>query len=835
MQKFCPSEELDEVEGDLVELYLRRRSRYGKAIANLGRFFEVLGFFNFQVLKNPRLSTGVWTVFRSAIKSGGRQVLTHKSSHLSNLVAIALSIATFLYLSAFILKEESYDQFHKNAQSAYRLYTEGTFERGNSIVPLSIGTHIEQNLPEVINSVRMERSHHVNVSDESGDNRFYERLFVQVDDAFFDVFDYQFLDGSARGLKTPNALLISDRLAQRYFGKLNVVGETLTIENTDYLIQGVFENIREKSHLDFELIASISKTAGQGFSSQGWTYLQLKGGTDPIIFEEKINELDMSALVPSAKMNLRVQPVTDIHLKSDLLAEIGTNGNYNSIRTLKLISFLLLTLAIAGFINFISVAVFKRSKEVALRRIMGSLRSQFFVQFTTESLVILTLSLGFAFLLTLSLSGLFEQVTGVNLSAAEIMNPQTTLLLVFLLLAVGVISSLYPTIVFSSLKPVLFLRSGLVQSSGKALFRSALISLQLIITCGLIISTLVIYQQIDYLSNADLGYKKDHVLILPLTSSKLRENYALIKSELNDIPAVSMVAASQSSPLGAGFQRSLEVEGVQYTVKQMSVDIEYFELLKLLTKEGRTFSAELQTDKLSTVVINESMAALLDQEDVLGASVSTFMAEKKVIGVIKDYHVGSLHEQAVPMIFEYDPGYFSYFLISFESTDVSSLIDQVGGVISEFDAEVPFEFDFLDQAYARKYQEERQLGKIFVWFSVVTVIIGIVGVFSILSFYFQSRMMELSIRKILGSSNTSLAFVISKETLYASIIAVTLASVLGYYGLKSWLDAFAMRIELSLWLPLYSVALLGVILLSILLSVLRRVHLMNIRIQLIQN
>ena len=835
LHRFCSADEIDEVEGDLVELYIRRRKRYGQLVAGFTSSFEVLGFFSLQFLKDSHFGTGIWAVFTKALKSGWRQVITHKTPHFSNLLAFTLSIATFLFLMAFIKKEESYDQFHQFASSSYRLHTEGTFEKGNSIVPLGLATLIDQNFPEVINSVRLERDHHVNVSRLNGQKRFFERLLIKVDVSFFDVFDYTFLEGSGENLKKPNVIVISDRLAQKYFGEQSAVGEILKVDEKDYLIQGVFESLKGKSHLDVELIASISKNAGKGFSSQGWTYLQLKEGTDPTAFEEKINELDLQALVPFEDFDLRLQPITDIHLKSDLLAEMGTNGNYDSIKTLRVISFLLLALAVAGFVNFISVVVFKRSKEAALRRIMGSVKGQFFIQFIAESLVILKLSLIFALILTISLSGLFEEVTGVKLTAGEILDPQTVLMLVVLLLIVAILSSLYPTIIFSELKPMQFLRSGLIGSSSKAFFRGALISLQLIITCGLILSTLIIYQQVAHVSNADLGYKKDNVLIVPLGSRKLRGGYELIKSELNKLPEVSAISASQNSPLGAGFQNTLTVDGTQYTVKQMSVDVEYFDLLELNFKEGRGFSSDLKTDEQSTVVINEKMASLLGSDEILGKLVNTFMAQKKVIGVIEDYHVGSLHEQGVPMIIEYNPDYFNYFLISFKTEDVSGFISQVEGVISDFDAALPFEYDFLDQLYARKYTEERELGKIFVWFSIVTVLIGLVGVLSILSFYFQSRLKELNIRKILGSSNTSLAFIISKETLYASTVAVILSCILGYYGLQSWLDTFSSRIDLSIWLPLYGVVVLGVILLSILFSVLRRIHLMNVRIQLIQN
>ncbi|HEY4205437.1 MAG TPA: ABC transporter permease [Puia sp.] len=782
-------------------------------------------------------------MFRNYLKVAIRSLLKRKAFTLINILGLATGMAVCMLIVLFIRSELSYDNFHLNGDRIYRVVLERKYpERmtAYSIIPLSIGEAMQKEFPEVAMCTGLQNfAGNNNIFLKVRDQLFEEPHVLIADSNFFRVFTTTLIAGdTARALARPNMAVINETTAKKMFGSpAKALGQYFeTDAKQRFTISAVCKDWPESSHMEFNVLLSLGsfpfarQANYTGFST--WTYLLLRNGTDPAALETKFPSIVQKYVSGDIARNFGMsydafiaagngyhyflQPLRKIHLISDMEAEAKPNGSMRAIYIFGVVAMFILGIACINFINLSTARSMERAKEVGIRKTFGSEKGSLIFQFLIESVLVSLLSIALALGLIVLLLPLFDKMSGKDLSAISFFNPVTLLGLLAFGVVIGMLAGLYPAFVLSSFAPIKVLKGKFKSSRYGAALRNGLVVFQFAISIILIISTIIVNRQMQYMLGDKLGFKKDHVVEIQ-RGDLLNEKSRAFHNELSGIAGVEDVTGTSSMPGDQGFFGVIwQPVGSResMTGRGIIVDDHFARTLGLEMKEGRFFSRDYPTDSLAVVLNEKAVSALGLKGPIIGARLITTNGNLNpgpidspyiytVVGVVKDFHYQTLHQAIAPLIFTSNARFHDFaptVTVRIKGDNFSGTIKAIETVWRNFVPGKPFHYTFLDQNLAAQYQAEQTVQRVFTVFSVLAIFIACIGLLGLAAYATQQRIREISIRKVLGASAGNIIGMLSKDFLKLVTISAFVAFPLAWMGMHSWLQSFAYRVGLSWWI-----------------------------------
>jgi putative ABC transport system permease protein len=760
-------------------------------------------------------------MFEHYLKTSFRNFWRYRGYTLINLFGLAIGIATCLIIFTYISYELNYDKFNKDYEDVYRLAVKGKFgddffNVAVSMPPLPVA--VKRNFPEVRSYSRIEK-YEENTFMAVGDNKFYVDGLYFVDTSFLDVFTFELLRGDpATALAEPYSLVLTEKIARKYFGDEDPMGKMIRLnDQASMKVTGILKDIPVNTHLKFTMLGSLStlmKENGEGRYKENWgslflhSYIRLYHGTDAEAFGEKIKSIVRDAFGEAAneyniEMVPYLQPLADIHLHSNLMAELEPNSDISYIYIFSAVALFILVIACINFMNLSTARSSKRSREVGMRKVSGATHDQLVMQFLTESLLLSFISMILAFVLVEALLPFFSDLTGLELEP-YFHRPFTIVIVFFLAIFVGIFAGTYPAFVLSSFRPIRAIKGDLYKGMKKSILRNLLVVLQFSISIALLISTWLIYKQMDYISNKKMGFDQENLVIIPLKADRLKQQGMTLKGEFEQLPAVKMISLTSSTP-GKGMNgQGFSPEGVDskspWIIFTISADYDFIDVFGMKIKEGRKLSKEFGTDTMATV-INETLVKKLGWEDPIGKKIFSFGNSDSartfltVVGVVEDYHFESLHDAIEPSMILINRGNPDYLAVRLNPGNTANSIEQLQKKWEEVEQAFPFDYYFLKENYKDLYKSEQKMADLFVTFTILAMLIACLGLFGLALFSIEQRTKEIGIRKILGASISGLLFRLSREFTKWILVSVIIAWPVAYFLVDNWLQSFAYRID----------------------------------------
>lgn len=793
-------------------------------------------------------------MIRNYLKVALRSIFRNKLTAFINIAGLALSMACAILIYLFISDEISYEKHNSKADRIYRVTRsfhspEGEVNLHLANVAPPIGPLLKNDFGEIETLARTANFGVVIAKEENGQvvmSNTEEKAFLAEPD-IFKIFDIKIKSGDpAKSLARPFTIMLSEKAAQRYFNDENIIGKRLRVNNAfDLEITGVYENFPLQSHWHPEFLMSFVTLENENILGReglkNWgnnsfgTYALLQEGTDPKKLESKFpafldkhfgNYAKANWGVPpdwkaSKSTTLYIQKATDIHLHSHLDDELEPNGNITHVYMMGVIGLFIVLIACFNFVNLSTARATKRAKEVGLRKVVGAFRSQLINQYLSESVLTAFLALALAVVIAITAVGTLNTFTNKELSLDLIQNLPLATGLILFALTVGILAGIYPAFVISSFKPALTLKGQQGTSPGKGILRKGLVIAQFTISIVLIIATLIIFQQLDYLNSRSLGYNKEQVITLPYDDKIAYESFY---NELTKSSAIENVARSSRIPTGRlldsqGSPRVLKGDSLVDTgidLKSISTDTEFFDTYGIHIASGRNFSKEIVTDDSLAFIINKAAAKEIgwkNPEEYLNREFQYADVKGTLVGIVEDFHFESLHEQIRPMVFRQRNDNYNALSVKINTHQMKEGLAHLEKTWKAFLPTQPFEYQFLSERYRNLYESEQKQSKLFITFSGLAIFIASLGLFGLATFNAMQRIKEIGIRKVLGASVPNILSLLSREIIILILIANVLAWPFAWYFMNKWLGTFAYHIDMSL--AAYIVAAIGAVLVAL--------------------
>jgi len=651
-----------------------------------------------------------------------------------------------------------------------------------------------------------------------GDKIFTENRVCCADTSFFNLFTFQFLKGHAEtALSTPDAIVITRDMETKYFGSKDPIGKVLTVDNRgEFIVTGVVENVPVHSELRYDFFMPISFIA-QADNADDWgthwlfTFVMLEQNTDPSDVSQEMSAMIQERL-PEEKISLHLQPLTDIHLYSVDGKPVGMRYVY----FFSIIAVFILAIASINFMNLTTAYSLRRAREVGLRKTVGAEKKQIALQFFGESLLFTCIAMGIAFVLLHLVSPAFNDVTGRTL-ALDVTNLKHILGFLLIVIVTGLLSGIYPALFLSSFRPADVLKGSMSRGMKGSTLRKILVIIQFSLSIILMISTSIIYSQLDYIKNRDKGYTEENVLYLYM-NQELRENYEPVKNELLKNPEIRNVARTSELPnsiwsiaRGIVWEGKETDEGAAFGFA--TIDEDYIETMQMEIVLGRHFSKAFPTDS-ANYILNQKAIAVMGYEDPIGRRFTLDEdAPGMIIGVVKDFHSLPLNYAMEPVVLVLAPDWCRRVLIRVQTDDMAEIVHYIEEVWNQFIPGFPFEYGFLDERFDSMYDAELRAGKIFGYFVVIAIFISCMGLFGLSSFTAEQKTKEIGVRKILGASTLKILCLLSKEFIKWVLLANLIAWPVAYVVMTKWLQNFAYRAHVGIWV--FAVSALAAILIAL--------------------
>ncbi len=768
-------------------------------------------------------------MLRNLFKVALRNIGKDRIYSVLNILGLTLGITCSLFLFLYLLDELSYDQFHTKKDRIYRVVThfiesDNQFTWPSGQIPLA--QELEENYPDVAHAVRFIGAGRELFANDERDVRFYEEDFYYVDSSVFEVFNFPLIAGDpTTALLAPNTAVVTQTTAEKYFGDADPIGQSFRNGDENYQITGLVEDVPSNSHLEFNALLSRASLPDELGGWGGWgvpTYLLLRETASLADGERALADVNKNRVVPiftdyGVTIDYWLQPLADIHLQSNF-GDSGENGGMSYIYIFAAVAFFILIIASINYMNLATARATRRAKEVGVRKTMGSFRSQLISQFLTESTLLTFIALFISILLALVLLPLFNQLAGKEIKVLFLLQPKIIAGFIGMALVVGIAGGSYPAFYLSSFNPALVLKGNVARGTGTALLRKILVVTQFAISIAMLICTWIVYDQLQYLRDKDLGFEQDQVLTVTMPDSTIRANYSVLYNRLKSNSNVLEVSNSSARP-GSGLGKNLmnvdSPEGmVERGVDQYQADYDFVDAMGMKIVGGRNFSRDFPTDTAAALV-NQAMVARMQWDDPVGKRFS-FIGDDEgpgatftVVGVVQDYHQQSLYSPIEPLaIFFGDQNYFLNIKIA--PQDVASTLAFVEDTWTEVNAGKPFSYDFLNQDFQAQYEADQKRGQIFTLFSLLTVVIACLGLLGLAAYTTEQRAKEIGIRKVIGASVANIIGLIYRDFLLLIALAMLIAFPLAYFFMDGWLQTFAYQTEIK-WLTFVTSALLTVL------------------------
>ncbi|HEY4650058.1 MAG TPA: FtsX-like permease family protein [Pontibacter sp.] len=770
-------------------------------------------------------------MLRNYFTTAYRNLFRHKGFTFINIAGLALGLTACLLIGLFVYDELQYDKFLPEGDQVYRVYNDKSEEEAGkvfAVVPPMFGTSLEQHIPETetVTRILMLQFDAKNLVDY-GEKSIYETGRFFVDPTFFDVFQLPFIYGSPeKALDDPSSIVVSDKFAERVFGTIDPVGKEVSVNKLPYIVRGVFST-KERFHLPLNFILPMAAAELDPGRMKSWswqqfyTYVKLQKGADPQAAQSKLLSIVKKQIDPDKNIPYQykpvLQPLDEVYLYSSQLKHNRFNqGNITYVKALSIIAVFILLIACFNFVNLATAKSMQRAKEVGVRKAIGASRSQLTVQFLGETVILTLISVVFAAALTSLLLPSLNAFTGKEMQFNIFTNPALVLLLLGLTIVVGILAGLYPALVLSGFKPVKVLKSAVVVQSrvGRIQWlRHGLIVVQFALSVFLIICATIVYKQVSYLHNKDLGFNKDQIMFFQMRGDNMFANHETFKQELSKVPGVKAVSIGYGFPGDATAGDRVIVprngEQVHHGVTLLTIDFDYINTLDVKVVAGRPFSKKFATDADHAYMINETAVRELGYgtpEKALGQPLlwetwdnPDSLREGKIIGVVKDFHFASLYDKVEPTVLQIYPGAYVKVAVKVDGANMANTLPLVKDVWSRFSPDYPLEYIFMDENFEQMYKSEDKLKTLLWIFTGLAIFVACMGLFGLAAYAAERRKKEIGIRKVLGADNHTIVALLSKEFLLLVVVATLIAFPVAWYAMQTWLQDFAYRIELSWW------------------------------------
>lgn len=789
--------------GDFEEGYYLQKSENGKIRAIIWYLFQVSNVTKGEIINKIYWSV---TMLKSYLKISFRYMRRHKGFSFINVSGLTIGLVCCILIFMWVQDELTYDKFHKNSDSIYRIVS------NLEVQPAPLAPYLKENYSEVINSARFYPRNNVVVKYQ--DKLFNEDRFGFADNSFLEMFTFPFVkENSELALTEPNSVVVTEETAKRYFGEQDPIGKVLNIENRfDFTVTGILENIPKNSQIQFDLLGSFShlKNFTPNMESDWgnhayYTYIQLPDNADFREFTPKITNV-VQEKVPNLNISrsLSLQQFDRIHLYED--------GHIKYVYIFSAAAFFILIIACINFVNLTTAQSANRVKEIGVRKVAGAYRKNLIFQFFTDSLFITFLSFLIAFIIIVLLLPSFNTFTEKQLTINVFQNKNLFLIFFGTAVLTGIISGIYPALLLSSQNPVRLLGKTILSgnlSPGGSVFRKIMVTAQFILSIFLIISTLIIFSQLRYIQNLNLGFDKENLLYLPVKGD-INRNRETFQNELLKNPDIISSTFASSLPSRIGNRASgFQWEGMDSNLKPswhfVSTDFNYIKTLGIEIIKGRNFSKEVASDIGTGFIVNEKAVEEMGINSPVGKQFKLWSQYNgRIIGVVKDFHFRPVHEKITPLLIWIQPYFYSSIIVKIKSDNLQSTIDFLKNIWDKYVPAQPFTFNFLDEAFDRNYRAEQKMSSIFKYFTFLAIFISCLGLFGLIAFVAEKRKKEIGIRKAIGAPVSNIVYLITREFLFLVVFANVIAWPVVYYFMKNWLSNFAYHTRISLWLFIFS-------------------------------
>ncbi len=822
---FCHQKLRDSIEGDLMELYEERKAQSGKLKADLKFIFDVVLLFRPGIIRPTEgyQHLNTYGMFKSYFKISLRHLIKNKTFAFINVSSLAVGLAACVVIYLFVSDERSFDTFHSKNKNIYRLdevqkFT-GTNEQKVALSMPAMAPAMKRDFPEVQSYVRFwQRGKQLITREDT--KHLIENVMV-VDSTFFDVFDFPLVQGDINtSLNRPLTILLTESTALKFFKTTNeAVNNTVSWDGRDYQVTGILKDVPKNSHVQFDaLLSMVTYTSGENNVNDSWganwmtTYLLLEPNAEIKLLEEKFpaflsRYMDDPQITSEYKLFL--QPLNEVHLAStdiehDYINYRKFNGSYLTI--FYVIAAFILLIAAVNFMNLTTARASHRWKEIGVRKTIGAKKVQLFAQFIFESVMLAGIALVVALLIDALFIPLINDLIGRKLSLLLLFQNGWQLAAVLVgTLSLGILTGIYPSFYMTSFNLSRVLKGG-NKGEGKSVLRSTLVVVQFGLAIAMMVSTLIVVQQLSFMKESDIGFDKDQMLLVNM-NNEANEKFETIKKELQKQSMIRGVTAS-GQRLGnnfhqGGFKVMADTGVMSITPSNINVDYDYLNVYGIAMKEGRGFSKDNPTKNGSAFIINESLAKELRLKETIGTKAGHDWYPNDslgtIIGVVKDFNFNSLHYKVNTLALSLHPEWgYSELSVKIEKGRTEEGIAAVKKVWDEWVPSYPFDYTFLDAHFEEVYRSDNQMSSVVAIMAGLSILISCIGLFGLAAITIEKKTKEIGVRKVLGATDSQITFLLSRNFAMLIIIAFVIVSPITYYALHRWLEGFAYRININL-------------------------------------
>ena len=761
-------------------------------------------------------------MLKNLLKTAFRHILKHYGYSILNILGLTIGITSALFLIIYVSDEVSYDRYNKNADRIYRVsskITEPDDQFTWIVAQIPFGPQVAKDYPEVQSFVRFIPMNRTLVKYE--DKEFNEEEFFYVDSTLFDIFTYKVKKGEVKtALVDPKKIIITEKIAARYFGNADPIGKTLTAGTNTFEVTGVIEDVPENSHFSFDAVAArnnLPKQLGSWGNFGVFTYLLFPENFDIKPFETKIQAMYdayMKTIFESMKIRIEYElvPLTKIHLYSTNAGEPKPTGSITYVYIFAIVALFLVLIAAMNYMNLATARSTQRAREVGLRKVVGSRRGPLILQFISESVAFTLIALILSIIILIILIPSFNMLAGKAFDLHIIHSPVVLFSLLAVVLVVGIFGGSYPAFFLSRFSPVVVLKGEITQGSAGSIFRKILVVIQFAVSVIMIICTLVVFKQINFLKNKDQGFDQTNVISLQLNDRNTIRKYPLLKESLLENQNIKYVT-STNSPIGEGsgkviFNVETDQGMTQKGVNFVVADHDFIDALGIKMAQGREFQLDMPSDTLTGVVVNETFVNRMGWKDPIGKKVELGDANTiraRVIGVMKDYHQTGMYNGIESLLLVYRP-LNNIIYIKLSGNEIQPTITYIENKWKEIFPDQPFAYTFLSERFNRQFEADEKRGLIFTLFTILAILIASLGLFGLASYMVEQRTKEIGIRKVFGANEAIILRLIARDFLILVSIGIAIAMPLAYYFMNNWLQNYVYRTSVGIPLLLTAAA-----------------------------
>ena len=747
----------------------------------------------------------------SYLKTALRNFLKHKGYSFINIAGLAVGITCCILILLWVFDELSFDRFHMKVDRLYRMVEEQTYTGGSvlkvAVTPAPLSPALKEEIPEIAESCRYTTAPRFLV--EYGEHRFYESGLGMADPSFWTMFSFPLVKGDPETVFSPiNTIVLSESMAEKYFGQEDPIDKVLRLENMfDLIVKGVMRDLPSNSHLRFDFLMPfvLLEFGGQRLDQWGnnsyYTYVELAEAADPEAVNQKVRDF-IQIHNPQSTTTLHLQKLKDMHLDTDYVADVAGHGDLRYIIIFSLTAFLILVIACINFMNLATARSGNRAREVGMRKVVGAYRTDILRQFLGESVLYAVVSFLLALGLSILLLPFFNRLAGKSIALDFTGSSSLFIALISVVIVAGFGAGLYPALYLSGFDPVQVVRTSALSGPKGRLFRRLLVIFQFALSIGLIIISMIIQGQLNFIRNKPLGFNRNDVVYMRF-GVQTANFYEPFKSALqNDSSVLGITSATQlptnmlNSTSSVSWPTKNPNDNVLFHTETVTYD--YFETMQMEIVEGRSFSREFPSDAEQAYILNQAAARVLGTESPVDSSFTLWGETGIIIGIVKDFHFKSLSTEVAPLVIRLRPVEpYTFLLIRLGDENIPATLLRISTAWEKVSPSFPFDYAFLDESFSQLYKAEQRLGTLFGAFTGLAIIIACLGLLGLASFMAEKRTKEIGIRKVLGASVPNIVLLLSREFVVLVLAANLLAWPVAWYVMRQWLQNYAYNAGLN--------------------------------------